>query len=94
MRAAYPIYFGCGGGIGSPDPDVFLPSAYTASPVAADGKVYFTSEDGDVFVIKAGPEYEELAKNSMGEVVMATPAISDGLIIVRGGKNVYAIKAK
>jgi hypothetical protein len=51
-------------------------------------------EDGDVFVIKAGPEYEELAKNSMGEVVMATPAISDGLIIVRGGKNVYAIKAK
>ena len=62
--------------------------------MAADGKIYCVSEDGDVFVIKAGPEYEELAKNSMGEVVMATPAISDGLIIVRGGKNVYAIKAK
>ncbi len=68
--------------------------AFSASPVAADGKVYCASEDGDVFVIKAGPEYEELAKNSMGEVVMATPAISDGLIIVRGGKNVYGIKAK
>ena len=68
--------------------------AFSASPVAADGKIYCVSEDGDVFVIKAGPEYEELAKNSMGEVVMATPAISDGLIIVRGGKNVYAIKAK
>jgi outer membrane protein assembly factor BamB len=68
--------------------------AFSASPVAADGKIYCASEDGDVFVIKAGPEYEELAKNSMGEVVMATPAISDGLIIVRGLKNVYAIKAK
>ena len=68
--------------------------SFSASLVAADGKIYCTSEDGDVFVIKAGPEYEELAKNSMGEVVMATPAISDGLIIVRGGKNVYAIKAK
>jgi len=68
--------------------------AFSASPVAADGKIYCASEDGDVFVVKAGPEYEELAKNSMGEVVMATPAISDGFIIVRGLKNVYAIKAK
>ena len=67
---------------------------FSASPVAADGKIYCAGEDGDVFVIKAGPEYVELATNSMGEVVMATPAISDGLIIVRGGKNVYGIKAK
>jgi len=68
--------------------------AFSASPVAADGKIYCASEDGDVFVIKAGPDYEELAKNSMGEVVMATPAISDGLIILRGLKNIYAIKAR
>jgi len=67
--------------------------AFSASPVAADGKIYCASEDGDVYVIKAGPEYEELAKNSIGEVVMATPAISDGLIIFRGLKHVYAIKA-
>lgn len=66
--------------------------SFSASPVAADGKIYCTSEDGDVFVIKAGPEYEELAKNSLGEVVMASPAISDGLIIFRGLKNVIAIK--
>ena len=45
-------------------------------------------------MIKAGPEYEELAKNSMGEVLMASPAISDGLIILRGLKNIYAIKAR
>jgi len=47
-----------------------------------------------VFVIKAGPEYQELSKNPMGEVLMASPAISDGLIIFRGLKNVIAIKAQ
>ena len=68
--------------------------SFSASPVAADGKVYFSSEDGDVFVVKAGPTYELLSKNPVGEVLMATPAISDGLIIFRGLKNVYAIKAQ
>ena len=65
--------------------------SFSASPVAADGKLYLTSEDGDIFVVKAGPTYELLAKNPIGEIVMATPAVSDGLIIVRGLKNVYAI---
>ena len=68
--------------------------SFSASPVAADGKIYCASEDGDVYVIKAGPGYEELAKNSIGEVLMASPAISEGLIIFRGLKNVYAIKAR
>jgi outer membrane protein assembly factor BamB len=67
--------------------------SFSASPVAADGKIYLASEDGDVFVVKAGPTYELLATNSMGEVLMATPAISDGLIIVRGLKHIYAIGA-
>ena len=65
--------------------------AFSASPVAADGKLYFASEDGDVYVVKAGPKYELLATNAMGEVLMATPAISDGLIFVRGLRHVYAI---
>jgi outer membrane protein assembly factor BamB len=69
------------------------PGAFSASPIAADGKLYLSSEDGDVFVVKAGPKYELLAKNSIGEVIMATPAVSDGLLIVRGLKNVYAIAA-
>ncbi len=64
--------------------------AFTASPVASDGKLYFSSEDGDVFVVKAGPKYELLAKNSVGEVVMATPAISDGLLIVRTVSHIFA----
>ena len=63
--------------------------SFSASPVAADGKIYLSSEDGDVFVVKAGPIYELLSKNPIGEVLMATPAISDGLIIFRGLKNVY-----
>lgn len=64
--------------------------AFTASPVASDGKIYLSSEDGDVFVVKAGPKYELLATNPVGEVMMATPAISDGLVIVRGVSHVFA----
>jgi len=65
--------------------------AYTASPIAADGRVYLTSEDGDVFVIRAGPEYEELAMNSMDEVCLATPAISEGQLIIRTTNHLVAL---
>jgi outer membrane protein assembly factor BamB len=64
--------------------------AFTASPVASDGKIYLSSEDGDVFVVKAGPKYELLAKNPVGEVMMATPALSDDLVIVRTVSHLYA----
>ena len=65
--------------------------AFTASPVASDGKIYLSSEDGEVFVVKAGEKHELLAVNPVGEVIMATPAISDGMLIVRGVKHVFAI---
>lgn len=65
--------------------------AFTASPVAADGKLYFSSEDGDVMVVKAGAKYEFLGTNPMGEVMMATPAVSDGMLFVRTKDNLYAI---
>jgi outer membrane protein assembly factor BamB len=68
--------------------------AFSASPVAADGKIYLASEDGDVFVVRAGPAYELLATNPMGEVLIATPAISDGMIFVRGLKHLYAMGAR
>ena len=68
--------------------------SFSASPVAADGKIYLSSEDGDVFVVKAGPAYELLATNPVGEVLMATPAISDGVLIIRGVKHVIAIGQK
>ena len=47
--------------------------AFSASPIAADGRSYFASEDGDVYVVDAGAEYAELAKSDMKEVIMATP---------------------
>jgi len=59
--------------------------------VAADGKIYLSSEDGEIAVVKAGAKYELLATNQMGEVLMATPAISDGMIFVRGQHSVFAI---
>ena len=59
-----------------------------------DGKIYFASEDGDMFVVKAGPAFELLAKNSIGEVLLATPAISGGALIVRGLNHVFAIGEK
>jgi outer membrane protein assembly factor BamB len=66
-------------------------SAFTASPVAADGKVYLMSEEGDVFVVKAGRTFELLATNPLGEIGMATPAISEGILYFRAGRSVIAI---
>ena len=65
--------------------------AFSASPVAADGRLYMANEDGDVVVAQAGREYVELAKHSMGEVIMATPAISDGVIVVRTLGHIWGI---
>ncbi len=67
--------------------------AYSASPVAADGKLYLAMEDGEVNVVTAGPEYRLVAKNPIGEVLMATPAVSEGVLYVRGMKHVFAIGA-
>jgi outer membrane protein assembly factor BamB len=58
--------------------------------VAADGRIYLASEDGDVLVVKAGPVYELLAVNPVGEVLMATPAVAERTLIVRGRHHVFA----
>jgi outer membrane protein assembly factor BamB len=68
-----------------------MPSTFSASPVAADGRLYLASEDGDVFVVKAGRQYELLARNTMGQPLMATPALSQGMLIVRGENAIYAL---
>ena len=67
-------------------------SAFAASPVGSDGKVYIPSEDGQVFVLKAGPVYEVIAINEMGSSVLATPAISEGRLFVRTQHEVVTIK--
>lgn len=68
-------------------------SAHSASPVAADGKLYIASEDGEVYVVKAGPVFELLATNVVGEVLMATPAITDKMLVIRGQNHVFAFAA-
>jgi outer membrane protein assembly factor BamB len=64
---------------------------YTGSPVAADGRLYFAGEENGVRVVKAGPTYELLAINPLGEVCMATPAIANGLLFVRTEKHLIAL---
>lgn len=68
--------------------------AYAASPIAAAGRIYLTSEDGEIHVIKASPAFELLATNPMGEVLMASPAIVDGVLYVRGMQHLFAIAEK
>jgi hypothetical protein len=62
--------------------------------VAADGRLYFANEDGEVHVVKAGPEYELLGTNAVGELLMATPALADGMIIVRGVRHLFAFGSR
>ena len=66
-------------------------SAFTSSPVASDGKMYLASEEGHVYVLKAGPSFELIAENNMGESVLATPAISEGVLIYRTQGSVVAV---
>jgi outer membrane protein assembly factor BamB len=68
-----------------------LPSSFSASPVAAGGKLYMASEDGEVYVVRAGPRFELLATNPMGEALMSSPAISGGMLIVRSQNYVFGI---
>jgi outer membrane protein assembly factor BamB len=69
-------------------------SGYSASPVAADGKIYLSSEDGDMLVIEAGATFKLLATSAIGETLMATPALSDGVLYVRGASTLFAIGKK
>jgi outer membrane protein assembly factor BamB len=68
-----------------------LPTSFSASPVAANGKLFLLSEDGDVFVVKAGRQYELLSRNTMGQPLMATPALTEGMLIIRGENTIYAL---
>ena len=66
---------------------------FSASPVAADGKIYLSNEDGDIIVATAGAEFKQIAVNSMGDLLMATPALSDGAMYVRTARYLFAIAA-
>ncbi len=68
-------------------------AAFSASPVASDGKIYFASEQGGVYVVQAGPEFNLLGVNEMGEICMATPAVSQGTFFFRTRQHLVAIGA-
>jgi outer membrane protein assembly factor BamB len=67
---------------------------YTASPVAADGKLYFFSEEDGARVVAAGPKFRLLSVNPLGDPCMATPAISDGMLFIRTQHYVLGIGRK
>jgi outer membrane protein assembly factor BamB len=65
---------------------------FYASPVMIDGKIYAPGERGDVFVFAANAkEYQQLARNSMGEIIRATPAVANGALYLRTEKHLYCI---
>lgn len=72
----------------------YLGNGYSASPVAADGKIYRSSEDGEILVVRAGRTFKHITTNSMGESLMATPALSEGVMYVRTTSTLFAIGKK
>lgn len=64
---------------------------FSASPVALQGKLFFTNDQGQTFVLKAGPEFELLHVNELGERVLASPALVDGVWYVRGADHLWAL---
>ena len=71
-----------------------LGKAFSSSGVASDGRLYFPAETGEIFVIQAGAQYNLLAKNMMNDPCMATPAVSEGMIIFRTQHRLIAVSAR
>jgi outer membrane protein assembly factor BamB len=71
-----------------------LGDQFHASPVAAGERIYIATKEGNVKVLRAGPSFELLADNPMGETIVASPAISSGRIYLRGEKHLYCVGEK
>lgn len=69
-------------------------ATFSSSPVASAGKIYLLSEDGDTYVVEAGDEYREVAKNSLGEMSLASPAADAESLYVRTQTKLYRMKTK
>jgi len=68
-----------------------VPATFMASPVAYQGKILLFSEDGDTYVIQAGPTHQVLRTNPLGEPIYATPAVANGRVYIRAVGHLYAI---
>jgi outer membrane protein assembly factor BamB len=67
------------------------PGTYSGSPVLAAGRLYVTNEDGLTSVFQAGPKFELLAENDLGEYCLSSPAVSEGQIFLRTSGHLYCI---
>ncbi len=67
---------------------------YSAPAFAAGGHIYFVSEQGEVTVLEEGNVFKKVASNELGEVVMATPAISGDRLLIRTVRNLYCLARK
>ena len=65
---------------------------FSASPVAAGNRLYFLNEDGETFVLEAGDQYKEIARNDLDEMSLASPAIADDAIYIRTRTKLYKIR--
>jgi outer membrane protein assembly factor BamB len=65
---------------------------FSSSPLASNGHIYLLSEDGDAFVLRAGDTYDEVAKNSLGEMSLASPAADDDSLYLRTLTKLYRIR--
>ena len=72
-------------------PQRLRPATYSASPVLADGRIYVTDEDGVTSVFRAGPKFEMVAENNLGEYTLSSPAVVGGQIFIRTDNFLYAI---
>jgi outer membrane protein assembly factor BamB len=68
-----------------------LGGGFSASPVVAEGRVYFLNEDGTTYVVRASTDYELLATNELGERALASPAVDDGAIYVRTESHLWRV---
>jgi outer membrane protein assembly factor BamB len=64
---------------------------FSASPVTVDGKIFFTNDEGETFVLRAGAEFNVLHVNTLGEPTLASPALVDGRWYFRTSKHLFAI---
>ena len=66
---------------------------FTGSPIAADGRIYVTSEEGTTTIVRAGRTFEQLGTSSIDEAVLTTPAVSAGVLVLRGANHVFGLGA-
>ena len=67
---------------------------FSASPVAADGKIYFVSETGETIVVRSGRQPSVIARNDLGERLIASPAVSNGQIFLRSDGRLFCVGEK